>query len=128
MDKTTFVEREHRIQSFSMQAQQIPVKVVHVFNKTAFPIDFIRAECAKIFLVRVFHLLVFLQVSFLSGGVSAEVAIESDALMNTPRVPQQGTLIRRTVVTLLARKPDALSATINIDFLVVKQGSENWGL
>lgn len=128
MDKTTFVERKHRIQSFSMQAQQIPVKVVHVFNKTAFPIDFIRAECAKIFLVRVFHLLVFLQVSFLSGGVSAEVAIESDALMNTPRVPQQGTLIRRTVVTLLARKPDALSATINIDFLVVKQGSENWGL
>ena len=103
-----------------MQAEQIPVQVMHVFNKTAFPIDFIRAECAKVFLVRVFHLLMFLQVSFLSGGVSAEVAIEPDALMNTPRVSQQRALIRCAVVTLLARKPDALPANSNIDFLEVK--------
>ena len=79
-----------------------------MLDEASFPVDLKAAVHTAVVVVFMLHFLMLLQVSLLCGRVGAEITVIPDSLVNTSCVPQQASLVRRSVVAEIARETHTL--------------------
>jgi hypothetical protein len=82
--------------------------VLQVFDETPFPVYLEGTVHTTVVVVFMLHLLVLLEVAFLSGRVGAEIAVVSYSLMYTPCMAQKTSLVWSPVVAKVAGKSNTL--------------------